>query len=383
MSSDVVEIEADSVHGRWLLDREYNTGIIFFRATNASIGLVKLWRERLEIEGAIKGLYINDQAVFNRMTHGHADGRIDLVELEPDEIPDVDERAIRGVYKIQSPIMKPHKLWVSMGTFPLTRFCNGHVFFVNRLPERFGFQTAAVHATYQFADEKTYSFGKRHRLRQAQLWHMDADDYFTKGNFLAVHGDSLMVGVESVFSDKELPVWRGKEYRGARLAQPAPRLRPRLCALFFLSTGVRAPLPSCRGRELTSPSSLHSPTPPTNPPGREQRHRPAHAHGGDAAAAPPRRVRPGAGARPHPRPPAHDVLLRPLLVAPPRLPHARRRVHAAPHRVPPRPHLRHGPLVRRRPPVPVRGGFPSGVLRPPPQPQPPGSAFWRARSLYT
>lgn len=78
VSSDVVEIEADSVHGKWLLDREYNTGIIFFRATNASIGLVKLWRERLEIEGAIKGLYINDQAVFNRMTHGHADGRIDL-----------------------------------------------------------------------------------------------------------------------------------------------------------------------------------------------------------------------------------------------------------------------------------------------------------------
>lgn len=138
MSSDVVEIEADSVHGRWLLDREYNTGIIFFRATNASIGLVKLWRERLEIEGAIKGLYINDQAVFNRMTHGHADGRIDLVELDPGEVPDVDERASRGVYKIQSPIMKPHKLWVNMGTFPLTRFCNGHVFFVNRLPERFG-----------------------------------------------------------------------------------------------------------------------------------------------------------------------------------------------------------------------------------------------------
>lgn len=267
VSSDVVEIEADSVHGRWLLDREYNTGIIFFRATNASIGLVKLWRERLEIEGAIKGLYINDQAVFNRMTHGHADGRIDLVELEPHEVPDVDERAIRGVYKIMSPIMKPHKLWVNMGTFPLTRFCNGHVFFVNRLPERFGargnvwrqegseafcafcpisqicspgstprlsplshthnplsflpapplpgFQTAAVHATYQFADEKTYSYGKRHRLRQAQLWHMDDDDYFTKGNFLAIHGDSLMVGVESVYSDKELPVWRGKEYRGA------------------------------------------------------------------------------------------------------------------------------------------------------------------------
>lgn len=213
VSSDVVEIEADSHHGRWLLDREYNTGILFFRATNASIGLVKLWRERLEIEGAIKGLYINDQAVFNRMTHGHADGRIDLVDLAPHEVPDIDPNAIRGVYKVQSPIMAPHKLWVNMGVFPLTRFCNGHVFFVNRLPERFGFRAAAVHATYQFADEKVYSFGKRHRLRQAQLWHMDEDPYYSEGNFLAIHGDSLMVGVESVYSQDELPVWRGKEYR--------------------------------------------------------------------------------------------------------------------------------------------------------------------------
>lgn len=45
---------------------------------------------------------------------------------------------------------------------------------------------------------------------------MDEDPYFTDGNFLAIRGDSLMVGVESVYSDKELPVWRGKMFRGAR-----------------------------------------------------------------------------------------------------------------------------------------------------------------------
>ena len=62
ISTDIVEVEADSEHASWVLNREYNTGIVFFRATNASLGLVKLWRERVEIEGAIKGLYINDRA---------------------------------------------------------------------------------------------------------------------------------------------------------------------------------------------------------------------------------------------------------------------------------------------------------------------------------
>ena len=48
---------------------------------------------------------------------------------------------------------------------------------------------------------------------QAQLWHMDDDTYFEEGKFLAIHGDSLMVGVDSIYDEAELPVWRGKNFR--------------------------------------------------------------------------------------------------------------------------------------------------------------------------
>lgn len=122
ISTDIVEVEADSEHARWLLNREYNTGIVFFRATAGSIALVKLWRERVEIEGAIKGLYINDQAVFNRMTHG--EGSVPLV-LPPGEEPDLDERALRGVFHVSTHIMRPAGVNVTMGVLPMTRFCNG------------------------------------------------------------------------------------------------------------------------------------------------------------------------------------------------------------------------------------------------------------------
>jgi hypothetical protein len=212
ISTDIVEVEADSEHASWLLNREYNTGIVFFRATNASIALVKLWRERVEIEGAIKGLYINDQAVFNRMTHGQHNGRIEPLELPLDEpTPDVAPGALRGVFWVTSPVMAPSNLRVSMGVLPMMRFCNGHVFFVNRLPARFGLRAAAVHATYQYADERQYSYGKRHRLRQAGGWNIDTADYFAKGQFMTIAGDSLMAGV--AYRREELAVWRGKHFR--------------------------------------------------------------------------------------------------------------------------------------------------------------------------
>jgi|APGre2960657444_1045066.scaffolds.fasta_scaffold03195_3 hypothetical protein len=211
ISTDIVEVETDSEHASWLLNREYNTGIVFFRATNASVALVRLWRERCDIEGAIEGLYINDQAVFNRMTHGSANGRTEELVLSPEEEPDLLPNAVRGVFHVTSPIMAPSGLRVAMGVLPMTRFCNGHVFFINRLPSRFGLKPIAVHATYQYADEKTYSYGKRHRLRQARGWNMDTDAYYTEGQFLVIAGDSLMAGVQ--YRRDELAVWRGKNFR--------------------------------------------------------------------------------------------------------------------------------------------------------------------------
>ena len=215
VSTDIVEVETDSIWASWLLNREYNTGIIFWRATERSLLLVKLWRERLEIEGAIPGLYINDQAVFNRMSHGQWNGPPVPLELTPEEHPDLNPDAVRGVYWVTSPVMADSKvapmLRVAMGTLPQQRFCNGHVFFINRLPSRFGLRPIAVHATYQFADEKTYSFGKRHRLRQAQGWNIDTPEYYAEGRFLTISGDSLLAG--QPYRRDQLATFKGRTSR--------------------------------------------------------------------------------------------------------------------------------------------------------------------------
>ena len=91
------------------------------------------------------------------MTHGQASGIIEPLELLLDEVPpDVAPGALRGVFWVTSPVMAPSGLRVAMGVLPMMRFCNGHVFFINHLPARFGLRAAAVHATYQYADEKTW-----------------------------------------------------------------------------------------------------------------------------------------------------------------------------------------------------------------------------------
>ena len=53
-----------------------------------------------------------------------------------------------------------------MGVLPVALFASGHTYFVQRLHERMGLDVYAVHATFQFSGTP----GKRHRLRERQLW---------------------------------------------------------------------------------------------------------------------------------------------------------------------------------------------------------------------
>ena len=52
-------------------------------------------------------------------------------------------------------------------------FSNGQVFFVQKLHEKLNHKTIAVHATFQFGG----SVGKRHRYREAMIWH-DEEAYY-------------------------------------------------------------------------------------------------------------------------------------------------------------------------------------------------------------
>jgi hypothetical protein len=42
---------------------------------------------------------------------------------------------------------------LKMGILPVSIFCSGHTYFVQRLADRLGLQPYAVHATFQFSGE--------------------------------------------------------------------------------------------------------------------------------------------------------------------------------------------------------------------------------------
>ena len=53
-----------------------------------------------------------------------------------------------------------------MGILPVSTFCSGHTFFVQRMAHVMGLQPYVVHATFQFSGTP----GKRHRMRESLLW---------------------------------------------------------------------------------------------------------------------------------------------------------------------------------------------------------------------
>ena len=53
-----------------------------------------------------------------------------------------------------------------MGILPVSTFCSGHTFFVQRMAEVMGLKPYVVHATFQFSGTP----GKRHRMRESLLW---------------------------------------------------------------------------------------------------------------------------------------------------------------------------------------------------------------------
>jgi Nucleotide-diphospho-sugar transferase len=55
-----------------------------------------------------------------------------------------------------------------IGVLSVAQFCNGHTFFVQRMPQRLGLKPYVVHCTFQFG----YTEGKQERMREFQLWNV-------------------------------------------------------------------------------------------------------------------------------------------------------------------------------------------------------------------
>ena len=55
---------------------------------------------------------------------------------------------------------------IKIGILPVSTFCSGHTYFVQRMPQAMGFEPYSVHTTFQYSG----AVGKTHRLREALMW---------------------------------------------------------------------------------------------------------------------------------------------------------------------------------------------------------------------
>jgi hypothetical protein len=63
---------------------------------------------------------------------------------------------------------------IAIGILPVSSFCSGHTYFIQRMPQQRGIVPYSVHTTFQYSG----AVGKTHRLREAMLWE-DEPSYFT------------------------------------------------------------------------------------------------------------------------------------------------------------------------------------------------------------
>ena len=158
-ATDCIDIPLDNI--RPLLHCDLNTGLVFMRSTPEVIEFTLRWRETI---ASAKELRIRDQAAFNMILKHR--------RLTPQR------------HRLFTASNGPTSL--TLGVLPLSRFLNGHTFFVqhaHELPE--AQPPLAVHMTYQFAEGSRFAHGKRQRLRHAGLWLVDDSSYFN-GRYVAV-----------------------------------------------------------------------------------------------------------------------------------------------------------------------------------------------------
>eukprot|EP00271_Cylindrocystis_brebissonii_P007994 TRINITY_DN219_c0_g1_i1.p1 TRINITY_DN219_c0_g1~~TRINITY_DN219_c0_g1_i1.p1 ORF type:complete len:733 (-),score=136.76 TRINITY_DN219_c0_g1_i1:483-2681(-) len=102
-----------------------------------------------------------------------------------------------------------------LAIMPVSLFCSGHTFFIQKLYEKVGLAPYAVHTTFQFAGTP----GKRHRLREAKLF-FDKPEYYDPAGGVIVYNpdipEALMSGGKhSLETHFNLVIYQLKQIRNA------------------------------------------------------------------------------------------------------------------------------------------------------------------------
>ncbi|KAL3512772.1 hypothetical protein ACH5RR_025489 [Cinchona calisaya] len=166
----------------------YNVGLFHWRPSNSSKKLAKEWKELILANEAIW-----DQQAFN-----------DLVSRQLG--PSVDE---------DSELAYAYDGNLKLGCLPVSIFCGGHAYFVQKMYQQLELEPYSVHTTHQFCGIE----GKHHRLREAMLFYDSHDYYDESGGFLifkpSIPKSLLIDGEHNIESHFALVNYQIKQIRTA------------------------------------------------------------------------------------------------------------------------------------------------------------------------
>ena len=128
-------------------------------AHRSALPLVEEWRAVIRSDPRNKW----DQGEFNRLAR---------FEWNPRRTDGLSDPRLFWSYKER----------VIGGVLPLALFCGGHNYFVSQFAQRQGWAPYSIHTTYQYAA----AAGKRHRLREAGVWHDPPEYYNPPGGLLSM-----------------------------------------------------------------------------------------------------------------------------------------------------------------------------------------------------
>ncbi|CAI9094971.1 OLC1v1030816C1 [Oldenlandia corymbosa var. corymbosa] len=153
-TDQLVPTVVDDSLDRWeQVGAAYNIGIFHWRPTNSSKTLAKEW----------KALLLADDSIWDQ------NGFNDLVRRQLG--PSVDN---------ESGLAFAYDGDLKLGLLPASIFCSGHTYFVQAMYQQLRLEPYAIHTTFQYAGTE----GKRHRLREAMVFHDPPEYYDASGGFL-------------------------------------------------------------------------------------------------------------------------------------------------------------------------------------------------------
>eukprot|EP00850_Spirogloea_muscicola_P000330 SM000001S04732 [mRNA] locus=s1:1888699:1891984:+ [translate_table: standard] len=197
-------------------EHAFNTGVLLLRSAPATLKFAAAWHDVMRTKGKSMGWegVWGDQHALNQLL------RIRMFPIEvqsPDcpprrcpppplalvgQPPCLLSRALSGAsppcagfalqvvesqlgHKRNNRVIYVYGRQMWAGILPVSLFCNGHVYFVQRIPQRHRLVPYVVHNTFQFH----FAPGKIARFREAELWALDPPSYYEEGNFLSFRAD--------------------------------------------------------------------------------------------------------------------------------------------------------------------------------------------------